>query len=272
MSYLVGIIIGTVLGLTGAGGSVFAVPLLMMLLGLPAQLAIGISLGAVSISALYGVLTRLKSKEIQWLPALVFALVGSMTAPLGSWLNRRVDEQWLMAGFTVLVLIVAYRLWKQAVNEPEITLAVRASLEDQEQKGSAICRINNNNPFKIGLPCVLSMSIGAIITGLLTGLFGVGGGFIIVPTLLFLTGISIKQAVATSLVVISCVSLAGFVSFSSTGTTVPYSLLAQVSLGGLMGMTIGVLTSRYVAGPTLQKTFAILMLAMAGITLITTFT
>ena len=81
MAIIVGCIIGLVLGLTGAGGSIFAVPLLIILLSLPAQQAIGLSLGAVALSSLLGVFTKIKSGDIQWLPAMVYSVIGSLVAP-----------------------------------------------------------------------------------------------------------------------------------------------------------------------------------------------
>lgn len=270
MSYIVGTLIGLVLGLTGAGGSVFAVPLLISLVLLSPQDAIGISLGAVGFSALFGVLTRLKTRQIQWLPAAVYSLVGGLFAPAGIFLNRNIPTTFLMLGFSLLVIAVAYRMWKQASMRPEEASELRSVMNQSLQEPGAICIANNNQPFKIGLKCVLGMTAGAALTGLLSGLFGVGGGFLIVPTLLFLTGISIRQAVATSLVIISFVSLSGFFSVMFSGHPIDFALLTQVALGGMVGMAIGLIIGRFIAGPNLQKVFSILMLLMAIFTLVTT--
>lgn len=268
MTYILGLIIGTVLGLTGAGGSVFAVPLLIAWLGLPVQQAIGLSLGAVSICALYGVLIRIKSNQIQWLPALVFAGIGSLLSPLGNWLNQFIHPTWLLLGFSILVIIVAFRMWVSAHKLPEQAKEVRASFTINNNDQGAICRLNNNLPFAIGPRCVGGMIIAASVTGILSGLFGVGGGFLIVPTLLFLTGISMTQAIATSMVIISLISGAGFISFLTLGNQLPFEILWQVAAGGLVGMTIGIVSSKKIAGANLQKSFAILMLIMATVIII----
>jgi len=268
MTLLVGCIIGLVLGLTGAGGSVFAVPLLIWAVGLEPSQAIGISLGAVAAGALFGVLARLRSDEIQWLPAVVYATLGALATPVGTWLNHRSDERWLMVGFGILVTIIAARLWHQARQRPDETLAVRGSLQDDAASSGAVCRMINNEPFKIGLPCIAGMSGGALLTGILAGLFGVGGGFIIVPTLLFLTGISIRQAVATSLVVISVIGTSGFASFIYSGGNPGTGLLLQIAGGSILGMTGGILLSRKIRGPVLQQVFAVLMLCIAVVTII----
>jgi uncharacterized membrane protein YfcA len=234
----------------------------------------GLSGGAILtgiLSGLFGVIARIRSGEIQWLPAAVFATLGAAATPAGTWLNHRIDEHWLMAGFGVLVLIIAVRLWLQARKHPDETRAVRASVNADEDNTGAVCRMINNQPFKIGLPCIAGMSGGAILTGILSGLFGVGGGFIIVPTLLFLTGIGIRQAVATSLVVISAVGISGFTSFLLGGGNPGTEVLLQVAGGSVAGMTAGILLSRFISGPVLQKFFAVLMLLTAAITLYTTF-
>ena len=271
MVFVVGIIIGLVLGLTGAGGSVFAVPLLMMLLGLPVQQAIGLSLGAVAISAMYGGFLKFKSGDIQWLPAAVYAVIGGLVAPIGNWANRQIDETLLMVGFSLLVSVIAGRMWLQASRQPQQALAIRASIDKKEVTNGAICAVNGGLQFRIGLPCVLGVSAGAIITGFLSGLFGVGGGFVIVPTLLFLTGITIKQAVATSLVVIAVISSSGFAGFLLTGSVINAYFLSLVALGGVIGMTLGIFASKYIAGPVLQKIFSVLMLFMAALILIKEF-
>tara|TARA_R110001599_G_scaffold149671_1_gene333630 strand:- start:2078 stop:2896 length:819 start_codon:yes stop_codon:yes gene_type:complete len=267
MGLLVGIVIGLVLGLTGAGGSVFAVPLLILLLGLPVQQAIGISLGAVFVSALFGVFTHLKSKQILWLPAIVFSVLGGAFAPVGGWIGRQISEPVLMIGFGVLVVLIATRMWTQAVKNPEDSSIVRASKPNSDDPATAICRINNNQRFKLGLPCILGVSGGAIVTGILSGLFGVGGGFMIIPTLIYLTGIGMKQAVATSLVVISVISATGFSSFLMAGNEISTSVLMWVAIGGILGMLVSIGAGKKIAGPSLQKAFSILMLLMAGIIL-----
>lgn len=264
---IVGIMVGFVLGLTGAGGSVFAVPLFIFVLGFPPSQAIGLSLGAVAIASLLGTATRIRSGNIAWLPALVYAAIGAVFAPMGQWANQAIDPQLLMVLFGVLVVIIALRMWQQASKKPETASVVRASRSESLDHDPAVCRVNQRKPFAIGIPCVLGVSGGAIVTGLLSGLFGVGGGFLIVPTLLYLTGISIQQAVATSLVVIAAISSAGFVSYLVGDNVVPINTFSLVALGCGAGIAIGTLLSKKMAGPLLQKSFSVMMLITAAITL-----
>ncbi|MFL0809756.1 MAG: sulfite exporter TauE/SafE family protein [Agarilytica sp.] len=268
MVLIVGLVIGIVLGMTGAGGSVFAVPLLVNLLDLPMQQAIGLSLGAVAVSAAFGVLLKLRSGHIEWLPAGVFATLGSLGAPLGNWINRQFDEQILLVGFAVLVVIVALRMWKQASQNPEQAAVVRAGSNKDDEENGAVCVMNEGKKFQIGLPCVMGMSAGAIATGILSGLFGVGGGFLIVPILLALTKITIQQAVATSLVVIAVISSVGFGSFIMYGNAVSTNVLSFLALGGIAGMAVGIFASKYIAGPVLQKIFSVLMIVILIVTLV----
>ena len=153
------------------------------------------------------------------------------------------------------------------IKEPAETRAVRGSLTDDSTESGAVCRMINNEPFRIGLPCIAGMSGGALLTGFLSGVFGVGGGFIIVPTLIFLTGINIRQAVATSLVVISVVGITGFASFIYSGNSPGMELLLQIAAGSILGMSAGILLSRKISGPVLQQVFALLMLVIAAVTI-----
>lgn len=120
----------------------------------------------------------------------------------------------------------------------------------------------------MGRKCFIGITLAALLTGFLSGLLGAGGGFLIIPTLLFLTTLTIQQAIATSLVIITTISTSGFISYAIAADQIDFNLLGQIAMGGLIGMTLGLITSKHIAGPNLQKVFAVLMLIMAGITLL----
>ncbi len=262
----VGVVIGLVLGLTGAGGSIFALPLLILLLNVDPHHATVIALCAVAASSIFGTITRLRSKEIVWLPAIMFAITGSLFTPLGSWLNKQLPDTGILIGFSIIVLFVAYKMWKQASEKPLETKVSRAQVpETLTEADPAYCVMNDKEQFQFGPRCFIGISGGAIMVGVLSGLFGVGGGFIIVPTLMFLTGISIQQAVATSLVVISAVSTSAFLSFLLQDSLTISPLLIQVSLGGLVGMTMGIIIGKKISGPQLQKIFALAILLLSSL-------
>ncbi len=256
---MVGIIIGVVLGLTGAGGSVFAVPLLISVLGLSVSEAVGLSLGAVAASATFGSLMKWRTGDIQWLPAVIFIILGSAASPLGSWLNRQWSESFILMGFCLLMLVVAFRMWRQASLDPVSTSVVRANVRSGRYRG--IVYRNTVSPnYKMAWPWVIKMGLSAATTGILSGLFGVGGGFLIVPVLLSLTQMSVRQAVSTSLVVIAVVASVGFFNFIWVVGDVNDGVLFLLILGGVLGMIVGVFSSRYLAGPLLQKIFAVLII------------
>ncbi|MBT8149246.1 MAG: sulfite exporter TauE/SafE family protein [Pseudomonadales bacterium] len=260
MLFLVGIIIGCVLGLTGSGGSVFAVPLLLALAGLDAAQAVGLSLAAVAATACVGVIIQLRQGTIQWLPALVFAAIGSLLAPLGNWLGQRVAEHILLAGFAVLLVVIADRMWQQATRKPERARIVRGAPASPVALHEPVCRGNDYGPFKPGWRCAATLSGSAAATGLLAGLFGVGGGFLVVPALRSITAITMQQAVATSLAVIALIGLSGFTGFMLSGHAVSWSTLGIVASGGAVGMLASSVLGQRISGPALQKTLAAFML------------
>lgn len=267
MAFIAGLLIGLVLGLTGAGGSVLAVPLLMGLLGLSLATSAGLSLGAVGTAALLGVLLRLNSGLVAWSPALWLIAGGVIMVPLGQQLAHVLPERFLLAVFVVLVVAVAVRLWRQAGSDPAATREIRAVMPAAGTAAEVSCSRSPSGRFEWRWPCVMRMVLAGVLTGLLSGLFGVGGGFVVVPALVLLTGLPMAQAVATSLVVISAVALTGFAGFLIKAS-VPGSLLLLVAGGGLAGMLGGTALGRYIAGPQLQRIFAVLMLLMVGSSLL----
>lgn len=256
----VGALVGLVLGMTGAGGSVVAVPLLMTGLGYAFPAATGVSLGAVALAALTGVLLRWRTGGISWGLATVLAGGGMLVSPAGQWLGRRLPSQLLLASFVVLMLAMAWRLWQQARWSPEATRAVRAAVPPGTCHEPA-CPLSGSGSFEWRWPCVRRLLLAGAVTGLLSGLYGVGGGFVIVPVLVLLTRLPMQQAVATSLAVIAAVAGSAFLLFL-VETPMPAGFWG-VAGGAVAGMLAGSLIARRVAGPRLQQGFALLMLLLA---------
>ena len=258
---LIGSLIGLVLGLTGAGGSILAVPLLMGLLHLPLLTASGLSLGAVGLAAGLGVVLRLRSGQIQWFLVAVMAVAGAVMAPAGQWLGARVPEKVLLMVFAALALLIAARMWRQAWQHPEETRLLRASPELDEADGGPVCQLTGR-PLYLQSPCVIRLLLAGALAGMLSGLFGVGGGFVIVPMLVLLTNLPMRMAVATSLGVIAVVSLSGFGHFLYVNG-VPEGQLEPLAAGATLGMAVGSVVARRVAGPRLQQGFAVLVTLLA---------
>jgi len=268
LAVIIGIIIGLVLGLTGSGGSVFAVPLLILFVGLPVQEAMGLSLAAVAASSFYGVSQRLKSNLILYTPGLILALSGAAFAPLGKWIASFTESNILIMGVTALTVIIAIRMWRQASVHPEDAAIVRASEEEIEEPTGLLCKLGHKGQFELKPRCIVGLLFGGAVIGLLSGLFGVGGGFLIVPLLMFLSQVNIKNAVSTSLLIITIISLSGFVSYYIISENFQWLLLGKIVLGGMIGMFLGIKISVYIAGSRLQKTFAISILMISIITLV----
>lgn len=174
-----GSLVGFTLGLVGGGGSILAVPLLVYLVGVPsAHMAIGTSAVAVAINAATSVIGHARAGNVRWPCASVFATAGVLGAFAGSALGRRVDGQSLLAAFAILMAVVA------------VLMLLR-----RDDGVDRIVRLNRGNA-----PALVSTGLGV---GALSGFFGIGGGFLIVPGLVFATGMPMLQAIGTSLVAVT---------------------------------------------------------------------
>ena len=269
MALLVGCAIGLVLGLTGAGGSVLAVPLLIFVLNVSPAMAVSFSLAAVFGSALFGVITRLRKQEIAWFPAWFFAAGGLLFAPVGVYLSDFFSDFWRLLSFTVLMLVIAGRMFWQSINAPLLSRFLRGGSEGEEDPASPMCPVSESSRFEPRLPCILVLALAGAATGVLSGIYGVGGGFLIVPVLTLMTQLSMRQAVATSLLIISLISGSGFVSYLYTEGLSAFTdsmIFGGVLAGALVGMFAGTLLSRRLAGPRLQQVFVVAIVAMAVFT------
>jgi uncharacterized membrane protein YfcA len=260
-----GAVVGFSLGLTGGGGSIFAVPLLVYGLGVEPREAVGISLAAVGTTALVGAIQRLRSHEVEIRVGLLFAGAGILGAPLGAWVGKFIPGTVLLVLFALLMLIVAVRMWLKASRKPEEAHIVRArSYQDLDDREAPACRHDPGGRLKFTAKCTIVMSAVGLLTGVLSGLFGVGGGFIIVPALVFFSTMNIHRAVATSLLVISLISASGVASYLIAGESLALDITGFFVLGGVLGLGLGTILSHRLSGAKLQKIFA---LAMAGIAL-----
>lgn len=264
ISLLFGLIIGFSLGLTGGGGSIFAVPLLVYGLAMPVHEAVGVSLVAVGATALSGAIIRLRRREVELKAALLFGIAGLVGAPLGANLGAKLPADFLLGGFALLMLLIAARLWRQAIRRPLETRVVRAGDDELVVANSGpACRVNPSGGLTLTSRCAVVLAFSGVLTGLLSGLFGVGGGFLIVPALVLVASLPMHRAVAASLLVIAIISAAGSVSYLLAGRPLALKVTALFVLGGLGGMVLGGRLSRRLAGPYLQKLFATAMMAVA---------
>lgn len=264
-----GIIIGLALGLTGGGGSIFAIPLLVYGLGIPAREAITLSLAAVTAVSLFGAATAIRDELIEWRAGLIFAAGGMVAAPLGVAGAERVPEQTILATFALLMLVVAIAMWRKASRSPGDAGVVRALISGNgEKQPGPPCRFYPEDTLlRLSAPCSAALVITGITTGMLAGFFGVGGGFVIVPALMLVTQLSIQGAVATSLFVISLIGISGVISGVVAERAIDPVITGLFIGGGLIGMIAGRRVARHLSGARLQKVFAATMVAVAAVML-----
>ncbi|WP_039912831.1 sulfite exporter TauE/SafE family protein [Cellvibrio mixtus] len=268
MLLLIGLLIGLILGLTGAGGSVFAVPLLILFGGMSMTDATGMSLGAVATTTLYASLRNYFSRSapsVLWKPGLILAFSGALTAPLGKWLGLQMNAIWLITGFGLLAIVIAGRMWLGAQKNPAAAQIVRAGNFSNTPPLEHLCNLNPNGQFELRIRCVSGLIIGGLAVGILSGLFGVGGGFLIVPLLLALSAVNMAQAVSTSLLIIAMISSSGFISHLAMDDSIKWNWLLLIATGGTIGMMIGQAVSHKIASAALQKLFALSLLIIATV-------
>ncbi len=257
LSLVFGAVVGFALGLTGGGGGVFAVPLLVYGLSVSPGEAVVVSLAAVGGTSLVGVLPRLRAGQVELGTGLWFALAGMVGAPLGSWLAGKISATLLLTLFSGLMLVVAWRMWRRAS-----LLAAGVSLPTASTE-AATCHRTGDGKLQLTSRCAILISMLGLLCGFLSGLFGVGGGFVIVPALVLFSGMSMHRAVGTSLLVIVLVSLAGVGSHYLAGRTFLWAVIAWFLLGGLAGMLLGSRVGRHLSSARLQKVFAVGILGVA---------
>lgn len=259
LSLIYGAVVGLSLGLTGGGGAIFAVPLLVYGLDVPMRESVGISLAAVGATAFVGFMHRWRLGEVELRTGLLFALAGMLGAPVGSWLSGFINDSILLILFGALMTVVAVRMWQQAIRR-----AQSGSTERRPGSLGPACRRNEEGALLITSRCAVVLILVGIATGVLSGLFGVGGGFVIVPALVLASGMTIHRAIGTSLMAIALISISGVTSHLWTRGAIPWELAALFVSGGVGGLFTGQAIAKRLSGPTLQKVFAAAMVLVAA--------
>lgn len=243
-----GLLIGCLLGLTGAGGGILAVPALIASQGWSVAQAAPVGLLAVTLAAFVGVIEGLINKNIRYKAALWIALISIPFAKYGVYLASIIPSVWLTFIFSVVMFFIAYRIFYNKLN----------TLDD------APCRINQQTGrFIWNFKTALILGGIGIIAGLLTGALGVGGGFVIVPALCKATNLKMKSIVATSLMVIF---LIGSISISVNllnGFQYPINISVIFVLSCISGLLIGRKIITYISAKTVQVIFAYTVIVVA---------
>ena len=268
LAVIFGSVVGFALGLTGGGGGVFAVPLLVYGLAVAPRAAIGISLASMGGTAMFGAVARLVHGEVEWRTGLLFAIAGMLGAPVGSYFSTLVPENVLLVMFAMLMIVVAQRMWSKARN-PLLPSGVCITENEAVPERNA-CTRDADGKLRLSSRCARLLAVVGLMTGVLSGMFGVGGGFVIVPALVLFSGMAIHQAVGTSLFVIVLVSFSGVASHIAGGNELSWETTLQFMVGGFAGMWLGGIVAKRLKGPTLQKIFAVAVVLVAAFVIVKT--
>lgn len=236
------LLIGLSLGMLGSGGSILTVPVLTYLLGHESKVAIAESLAVVGAIALATALPYARSRQVDWRSVVFFGVPGMAGTSIGAWLAKFVSGGLQLTLFGVVMLLAAAMMfWRPGVDDSEL----------QEPRA--------RHP-------LWQITSQGLAVGLMTGLVGVGGGFLIVPALVLLGGLSMRIAVGTSLAVIALNSLSGFVRYfevlKSVGTSVDWNTIAAFVAIGVLGSYTGRLIGSRVSQLALRKAFAVFLVVM----------
>ena len=231
------VLIGLSLGLLGGGGSILTVPVFVYVLGFAAKPAIAMTLPVVGTASLVGAARHWRAGNVRLRAALFFGLAAMAGAYLGARLAVHVAGAVQLATLGVVMVAAAVSM-----------------LAGRREDGAA-----HRRP----APVLLAAGVGV---GMLTGFVGIGGGFLIVPALVLLAGLPMKQAVGTSLVVIAMNSAAGFAGYAGT-VAVPWGFLAAFTACAVVGILLGTRLVRHVSAGALRRGFAVFLLAVAALVL-----
>lgn len=258
MTIAFGLVTGLSLGLTGGGGAIFAVPLLVYGSGLHARQATVVSIVAVGATAFAGFLLRWRKNQVELRPGLAFAATGMITAPVGDLIGDLLPDTLVMTLFGVLMLVVSARMWRSARKPADAFIA----LDEGAGRGPS-CPHDPQGRLRVTSRCARLLGLTGMGVGILTGLFGIGGGFVIVPALVLLAHMDLKNAVGTSLLVITLVSVSAVAGVFLAGDPFPMATASPFLAGSLVGMGAGTVAARRIGGPALQKSFAVAILGVA---------
>jgi uncharacterized membrane protein YfcA len=230
---LAGALIGLLLGVLGAGGAVFPAPLLMFGFDVPPREATTVSLVVVLLAAASGLLGHRGTRNVQWREGALFGAVGTIAAAAGSWLATVLPDRVLTGGFSLLLVVAAVAMVRQPTGS-----------ESRRPRRS-----------------LLVVTAAALGVGLVTGFFGVGGGFVIVPALVLVLGFGIREATATGLLVISINAAA---ALAVRGPEyLDWAIALPMTAGAVAGSFAGARLAPRMPRERLRQAFAALMVGAA---------
>lgn len=240
IAYLFASFIGLSLGLLGGGGSILTVPILVYILNMPPKTSIALSLAVVGLTSLIGTITHLRAGNVNFKVAFIFAPIAMLGTFLGAKLAVLLTGEIQLIAFAIIMMLASYFMLK-------------------EKKDSEESIIDSSFP-------IIFILLEGFLVGVVTGIVGVGGGFLIVPTLVLLARIPMKQAIGTSLFIIALNSFSGFVGYLGT-VEIPWKFLGKFTIFTSIGIVIGTKLTSLVPQKQLKKLFGLFLIIMAIIIL-----
>lgn len=237
-----GLAIGLAVGLLGGGGSVLAVPVLVYVLGEDVETATTVSLVVVAAAAFAGAYGYARGGDVCWRHAAVFTIAAVPGIVAGTALGDVIGGSAFLLAFAAVMLVAARATWRKAAAE-----------ESGTTEPPATCPA-----LRVGRDAAIGLGVG-----LLTGFFGVGGGFVVVPALMLALAFSMRRAVGTSLVIIAATSAIGALVHLGAGRHVELDLTLALAATCVVGAIAGSRLSAQIAQETLGRAFAGLVLAVA---------
>ncbi len=247
LAYISAVFIGIVLGLLGGGGSILTVPILVYLLAIPAYEATAYSLFIVGVTSLTGSINYMRQKLVDFKVALLF----SIPSFIGVLLTRKLllpnlpDLLFTLGDFEVSKNLVIMILFSLLMLMASYSMIKKNNIDNKEKA---------QNKYRL--------IIKFFFVGLLLGLVGAGGGFLIIPSLIFFANLDMKTAVGTSLLIISVNTLVGFLGDLTTSIVLDWNLLFLFTILALIGIYIGITISKFIDDKKLKPIFGLFVLIM----------
>lgn len=244
LTLLLSVLIGLSLGLLGGGGSILTVPILTYVAGLEAKEAIAASLFVVGVTSAFSAISHARNQRVRWRTGLIFGGASMAGAFVGGLLGGHIPGTVLMIGFAVMMVATSVAM-------------IRGRRNSKDSSDSAHDR---------KMPVFKVLAEG-IVVGLVTGLVGAGGGFLVVPALALLGGLPMPVAVGSSLVVIAMKSFAGLAGYLTT-VSLDWVLIGSITLAAIAGSVLGARLAGRIPEAALRKGFGIFVLVMGVFVLV----
>ncbi len=232
---LSGFLSGGALGLTGGGGSILAVPLLVYVVGENIHLAIGTSLVAVGVTSLISSVSYMRQSLVKFKIAFFMAAPGLVSTYLGAFVNKQIKGPVLLLVFAILMIYIGYLMTR------------KKSMDDKRLSGDG----------SINYPRILILGF---LTGLASGFFGIGGGFLLVPALFLGAHLKMKEAIATSLFIIFLFGMFGLASYLIQGREINLLISGIFVVGGSLGGVIGAYYAKRIDQAILRRIFSLFII------------